>query len=118
MNPLPLVDAAEAPVPPRAQRLVLRELDLERQLAELCLALLGPRVPVRTSVASMAPDPRKAKEGAGDRFFPRDARFVLGPDGGLREPRGPAPTQLSAKRSRGGRGRPRGRAEANSHSSK
>ena len=44
MNPLPLVDAAEAPVPPGPERLVLRELDLERQLAELRLALLGPRV--------------------------------------------------------------------------
>ena len=44
MNPLPLVDAAEAPVPPGPQRLVLRELDLQRELAELRLRLLGPRV--------------------------------------------------------------------------
>ena len=38
LNPLPLVDAAESPVPPGTERLVLRELDLERQLAELRLS--------------------------------------------------------------------------------
>ena len=49
MNPLPLVDAAEAPVPPGAQRLVLRELDLERELAQLRLALLGRKLAVQES---------------------------------------------------------------------
>ena len=42
LNPLPLVNTSKPPVPPGPQRLVLRELDLERQLAELRLAL-GPR---------------------------------------------------------------------------
>ena len=31
LNPLPLVDAAEAPVPPGPERLVLREFDLQRE---------------------------------------------------------------------------------------
>ena len=65
MNPLPLVNPSKPPVPPGPQRLVLRELDLERQLAELRLALLGPRVPVRASVASRAPDPLRLTFSSG-----------------------------------------------------
>ncbi len=49
--PLPLVDAAEAPVPPGPERLVLRELDLQREpvgVPSSSAAVMSDRYAIRT----------------------------------------------------------------------